>query len=132
MKAPRALTIDLEGKQVKVYRNLKYKDQGLFSVQFGGLVVAVLETVQLSNVVFKVTETGRQRVIASRQKNVHAYAIGTFTATPQPTATEPISYNPYRAGHFFRIEDQAPIHSATAVVLSEGKAYASAQASLLF
>lgn len=33
MPAPRALTIDLKGQPVKVYRNLK---NGLFSVQFGG------------------------------------------------------------------------------------------------
>jgi hypothetical protein len=75
MPAPRALTIDLEGQRVKVYRNLQ---NGLFSVQFGGLVVAHLATVQLTGVVFKVTETARQRVLAQRQRNVHAYAIGTF------------------------------------------------------
>ncbi|TDN39822.1 hypothetical protein E4631_23410 [Hymenobacter sp. UV11] len=129
MPAPRALTIDLEGQQVKVYRNLK---NGLFSVQFGGLVVAHLATVQLRGVSFKVTESARQRVLAQRQRNVHAYAIGIYTSAAQPEATEPISYNPYQAGHFFRVEDQAPIHSATAVVLSNGKAYASAQASQLF
>lgn len=125
MKAPRALSIDLEGQQVKVYRNLKYK--GLFSVQFEGLVVAHLATVQLTGVVFKVTETGRQRVLTQRQRNVHAYAIGTFRSAPQPMATEPISYNPYHAGHFFRVQDQAPIHRAQAVVLSQGKAYVTAQ-----
>ena len=129
MPAPRALTIDLEGQQVKVYRNLK---NGLFSVQFGGLVVAHLATVQLVGVTFKVTETARQRVLTQRQKNVHAYAIGTFSSAQQPSATEPISYNPYHAGHFFRVQDQAPIHSATAVVLTQGKAYASAQPTLLF
>ena len=130
MKGIRPLTIDLEGQQVKVYRNLKYK--GLFSVQFAGLVVAHLATVQLTGVVFKVTETGRQRVIDQRTRNVHAYAIGTFRSAPQPTATEAISYNPYHAGHFYRIENQQPIHSAAAVALSNGKAYASSQPTLLF
>ena len=130
MKPPRQLTIDLEGKQVKVYRNLKYK--GLFSVQFEGLVVAVLETVQLTGVLFKVTETGRQRVLASRQKNVHAYAVGTFTAAQQPSATEPINYDPYHVGHFYRVEDEQPIYSASAVVLHDGKARASLQPTQLF
>jgi hypothetical protein len=132
MKAPRVLTIDLEGKQVKVFRNLKYKALGLFSVEFGGLVVAHLETVQLSGVVFQVSESARQRVISEKRKNVHAKAVGIFTAAQQPTATEPISYNPYQAGHFFRVEDQTPIHSSAAVVLSQGKAYASPTTSLLF
>jgi hypothetical protein len=129
MPAPRPLTIDLEGQQVKVYRNLQ---NGLFSVQFGGLVVAHLATVQLVGVTFKVTESARQRVLNCKQRNVHAYAVGIFTNSAQPEATEAISYNPYRAGHFFRVQDEAPVYSAAAVVLSEGKAYASAQGSQLF
>ncbi len=122
MPAPRALTIDLEGQQVKVYRNPK---NGLFSVQLRGLVVAHLATVQLSSVSFRVTETARQRVLASRHKNVHAYAIGTFTSQAQPAATEAVSYDPYRAGHFYRVSDQAPVYYAAALVLDNGKAYAS-------
>lgn len=62
--------------------------------------------------------------MASRQKNVHAYAVGTFTSAPQPTATEPVSYDPYHAGYFFRLRDQAPVHRATALLLDQGKAYA--------
>lgn len=120
MPAPRALTIDLEGQQVRVYRNLK---NGLFSVQFGGLVVAHLATVQLRGVLFKVSECARQRGLTQRQRNVHAYAIGTFTTAAQPLATELISYNPYTAGHFFCVGSQAPIHRALAVVLRNGKAY---------
>jgi len=104
-----------------VYRNLR---NGLFSVQVAGLVVAHLATVQLRGVSFKVTESGRQRVLTQRQKNVHAYAIGTFTTAAQPTATEPICYDPYHAGHFFRVQDHEPIHHVAAVVLSQGKAYA--------
>jgi hypothetical protein len=118
---PRPLTIDLEGQRVKVYRNLQ---NGLFSVQFRGRVVAHLATVQLVAVTFKVTETGRQRVLTCRQKNVHAYAIGTFTQVAQPAATEPISYDPYRAGHFYQVHNEQPLLSALAVVLHQGKAFA--------
>lgn len=89
--------------------------------------MAHLATVQLRGVSFKVSESAHQRVLAQRPRNVHAYAIGTFTSSPQPTATEPISYNPYQAGHFFRVEDQGPIHRATGVVLTQGQAYASAR-----
>lgn len=103
-------------------------------MQFGELVVAHLATVQLCGVSFKVTESGRQRVFAQRQKNVHAYAYatGTFTTAAQPTATEAISYDPYHAGHFFRVQGQEPTHYAAAVVLRQGRAYASAQSGLLF
>lgn len=124
MPAPRPLTIDLEGQQVKVYRNLK---NGLFSVQFGGLVVAHLATVQLTAVVFRVSESARQRVLASRHKNVHAYAVGTFTSQAQPTATEAMSYDPYRAGYFYRVRDEAPVYHAAALVLDHGQAHASPQ-----
>lgn len=86
MPAPRALTIDLEGQRVKVHRNLQ---NGLFSVQFGGLVVAHLATVQLTGVVFKVTETARQRVLTQRQRNVHAYAIGTFSSALRVRPSSP-------------------------------------------
>jgi hypothetical protein len=118
---PRPLTIDLEGQRVKVYRNLQ---NGLFSVQFRGRVVAHLATVQLVGVEFKVTESARQRVLTSRQRNVHAYAIGTFTTAAPPAATEAISYDPYHAGHFYQVQNKRPLHSAPAVVLHQGKAYA--------
>lgn len=121
MPAPRPLTIDLEGQRVKVYRNLR---NGLWSVQVGGLVVAHLATVHLSAVSFRVTESARQRVLATRHRNVHAYAVGTFTSQPAPAATEPVSYDPYRAGYFFRVRDQAPMHQAPALLLTQGKAYA--------
>ncbi|AMJ64025.1 hypothetical protein [Hymenobacter sp. PAMC 26628] len=129
MPAPRALAIDLEGQQVKVYRNLK---NGLFSVQFGGLVVAHLATVQLRGVHFKVSEPARQRVLAQRQRNVHAYAIGTFTRAAQPTATEPISYNPYQAGHFFAWRTRPRFTAPRPWCSPRAVAYASALASLFF
>jgi hypothetical protein len=118
----RPLTIDLEGKKVKVFRNLKHKN--LFSVQYQGLVVAHLAKVQITGVSFHVAEGGRQRVISVRQRNVHAYAIGIFTAQEQPAATEPVSYNPYTAGYFYRVTDRSPIYSASSVVLRDGLAYA--------
>ncbi|QKG54852.1 hypothetical protein [Hymenobacter sp. BRD67] len=85
--------------------------------------MAHLATVQLRGVLFKVSERARQRMLAQRQRNVHAYAIGTFTTAAQPLATELISYNPYTAGHFFCVGSQAPIHRTPAVVLCNGKAY---------
>jgi hypothetical protein len=52
--------------------------------------VAHLATVQLRGVRFKVSERARQRVLTQRQRNVHAYAIGTFT-----TATQPLHRRPF-------------------------------------
>lgn len=46
--------------------------------------MAHLATVQLHGVYFKVSESARQRVLTQRQRNVHAYAIGTFTTAAPP------------------------------------------------
>lgn len=129
MPAPRPLQIDFEGKPVRVYRNLQIK--GYWSVQYQGKVVAHLTTVHLINVAFQVSEAGRQRVVNSGQKNVHACAAGVFTQQHQPTATEHISYDPYAHGHFYKAQDKMPVYAAGAVLLSNSKAYAS-PSTLLF
>lgn len=115
----------LEGKEVKVYRNLNIKTEKLWSVQYEGLVVCHVPTVQLLGVRFTVSEPSRQRVLATC-RNVHAFAIGVFTSAEVPTAVEPIKYDPYLVGYFFRVADpKNPIHSAAAVRLHRGETYAS-------
>lgn len=117
----------IEGKEVRVYRNLNFKKDKLWSIQFENLVVAHVPTVQLLGVRFTVSEPSRQRVIATC-RNVHAFAIGTFTSQEVPTAVEPIKYDPYFAGYFFRVADpKNPIFSAAAVRLHRGETFASAE-----
>jgi len=126
-RQPLPLTIDLEGKQVKVYRNLNIKTEKVWSVQYEGKVVCHLPTVQLTGVRFAVSEPSRQRVLATN-RNVHAYAIGIFTSQQVPAAVEPIRYDPYFAGYFFRVADpHTPIYSAAAVRLHRGESFASAE-----
>lgn len=115
----------LEGREVKVYRNLNLKSEKLWSVLYEGLVVCHIPTVQLLSVRFTVSEPSRQRVLATC-RNVHAYAIGTFTGAEVPTAIVPITYDPYSEGYFFRLEDKSPIYSA-AVRLHRGKTFASVE-----
>ena len=116
----RSTDIELEGRQVKVYRNL---NNGLWSVMLGERVVAHLATVNLLNVTFRVRPAGRLRVLAEQRRNVHAYALGTFTAAETP-AQALVSYNPYRAAHFYLDADQSPITHALHLRLTDGKAYA--------
>jgi hypothetical protein len=119
------LQAQLEGREVKVYRNLNIKSNKLWSVQFEGLVVCHIPTVQLLGVRFTVSEPSRQRVLATC-RNVHAYAIGIFTSQEVPSAIEPIKYDPYFAGYFFRVADpKKPIYSAAAVRLHRGETFAS-------
>ena len=60
-------------KPVKVYWNLH---RNCYSVQQNGLVVAHTDKIKLTDVTFKVSEAGRQRVLKERKKNVHAFVIG--------------------------------------------------------
>ena len=112
-------TTGLTGKTVKVYRNLR---TGTFSVQHQGLVVAHLETVHLLGVRFAVSEAGRQRVIRDKQKNVHAFLIGTLT-DQAPATAEAVSYNPYHAGHFFAKQTGAAVYTAPAATLTTGRIF---------
>lgn len=88
-------------KQVKIYKNLH---NGLFSVMQNNLVVAHIESFTLNNVVFKVNESGRQRVIKEKKKNVHAFICGLLVDVNQALSQDKlstISYNPYKASNFY-------------------------------
>ena len=66
----------LIGKKVKIYWNLHKKMYSVMDAETR-LVIAHKRTVHLDGVSFKVSEAGRQRVIASGKKNVHAFVCGT-------------------------------------------------------
>ena len=87
--------------KVKVYWNLT---RNCWSVQYKGRILGYSETLLMENVTFKVSEKSRQRVIREKRKNVHAFAVGVIREwnNPKPQElTKPISYNPYRFGHFY-------------------------------
>jgi hypothetical protein len=58
----------------------------------------------LSNVVFKVSEVGRQRVFKEKRKNAHAFAVGNILSLngecPKGFNRE-VSYNPYKNPWFY-------------------------------
>ena len=96
-------TGDLVGKRVYVYRNL---NKGCWSIKSlkTGRVVAHAQNLTLKDVIFKVNEAGRQRVIRDKRKNVHAGIVGTIMA-PNCTRYQlehkiPVTYNPYKAPTF--------------------------------
>ena len=104
------------GEKVSVYFNLRKK---VWSVRGKDKrVIAHLKTLSLQDVTWKVSEAGRQRVLREKQKNVHAYAEGTFISAeafcfedPSPQA---ISYNPYK-GSSFMAQGGGPISSSKRV-----------------
>jgi hypothetical protein len=105
----------LHGKHVYVYRNLH---NGLFSVWHKGKVLAHVPEIHLENAEFRVRESGRQKVLREKKKNVHAFVVGTVSSQPPESApSTPITYNPYmhspdQPGSFVRAVDKTPISHA--------------------
>ena len=80
-------------------------------------MIARVHSIGLANVTFHVNESGRQRVLRDKCKNVHAYVIGDWTVDA-PIASYPkhLSYNPYASPYF--THDGQPVHSAAYAVLN--------------
>jgi len=131
---------------VNVYRNLspQYRKQRAWSVMAHegpqkGRVLDVVDGVILRAVCLVVRESGRQRVLREQSKNVHAFirgqlvtsfALDTLLPTtdgealaPGQGATVPISYDPYRAGAFFRKDNGEPVAGSDLVVVSPSGVY---------
>lgn len=123
---------------VRVYRNLTRK---CLSIQTmtpqGWRVSAHANCVTLDNVRFQVSAMGRESVLRTGRKVVHAYAIGTLAAPLQAVATPltapdgspaqwvGVTYNPRRDITFVDRETRAPIITARRAVLSPSSTVAS-------
>lgn len=110
---------------VKIYRNL-HRD--CFSVlnRKTRTVCAYSKKIWLKDVEFKVSEAGRQRVIASKKKNVHAFVTGKIFNPPfdfqerNSNYLEYVWYNPYTTP-FFKLTDSTVVHNAKFCLLKDNK-----------
>lgn len=101
-------TFSLNDK-VKVHRNL---NNGLWSLtattgEHKGKVIYHCAQISLSNVVFKVSAAGRNRVLQEGRKNVHAWCIGTLQSLSEPEGfsyqtAKQVTYDPYKYGFFYQ------------------------------
>ena len=84
------------------------------------LVVDHVDELRLHSVEFKVYQSGRQQVLDTGSKTVHAYVIGMLAdnVAPNPATTVPVIYNPYRFDSFVRAADHSPISSARLAAIS--------------
>ena len=99
-----------------VYKNLH---NGMFSIRQNGLVVAHVDSVVLSPALFKVNQSGRQRVLVEKKKNVHAYVIGYVEGVNidvEVGGMIPVSYNPYKFKHFYIKSTEEPVSSLSCSV----------------
>ena len=89
---------------VEVYRNLNKRGAApVYSIREGGRVVGHSENVWIENATFVVRESGRQRVLREKRKNVHAWVKGKRIAAPAalPRGERSVSYDPYKVGYFY-------------------------------
>lgn len=114
--------------RVFVYRNLR---RNCFSVKAlsgpeKGLVIAHRTNVWLKDVTFKVGKSGRERVLKTYQKNVHAGVVGTLL-TEQPIVavldTGEAHYSPYDTDCFINKNTKAPLTSADYVNLIDNQVF---------
>jgi hypothetical protein len=117
--------------KARVYRNLRKKAYSVQNIKTR-LVVGVHPEVLMYDATFKVSEAGRQRVIREKQKNVHAFVVGTVSPlgprgalvlVPKDRIVK-VSYNPYKFGHFYATDTGLPVLSADIVCLLEEGVYA--------
>jgi hypothetical protein len=109
--------------RVSAFRNL---DQGKkWTVQNvkGNKIFRMMSRVILLDVVFRVNELGRQRMIQERKQNIHAWVEGVMDLSAEDGEWVPILYQPYLSGHFVLKEDQTPLFSAKKVLLTEHGAW---------
>jgi hypothetical protein len=105
--------------QVEVYFNVRRR---LFSVRQNGKVVGHTQRIMLENAHFVVREAGRQRVLATGCKNVHAWVRGTPLAwtnldtgqglrplgmfSHMETNLRQVIYNPRKYDSFVLVDDR--------------------------
>lgn len=102
--------------KVFVYYNL-HKDCWSVKALEGkraGYVVAHRTKLQLRDATFKVSEAGRQRVLAEKRKNVHAGVVGQWEPHEREYDAE-VSYNPYKYQHFYDKSTGTAVHTARVV-----------------
>lgn len=106
----------INGLKVKVYFNLH---QHVFSITHKGLVIGYADELALTKGHTTVNEKGRQRVLANKRKEVHAYVHGTVSAPHTEPLNGSLYYNPYQVSQFVDYETKEPVAHLEAVLLKD-------------
>lgn len=114
----------LRGEKVTVAFNLHRHE---YSIRYAGKVVAYATNVLLADATFTVNERGRQQVIRTQTKNLHAFTHGTLVGS-DAIPGKIVRYNPYEDG-FFKTLDGNPVASCGLLYmyLEDGKYRTAAQ-----
>lgn len=124
---------DLSAKRFYIYRNLNGQCWSGRAVdgRFAGKVCFHADSIALYDAIFKVNMRGRDRVLATGRKNVHAGVIGVLApdhdwlAMADEYLDTEVSYNPRRCGVFTVAGKFTPVLDATHIHFgTDGKARA--------
>lgn len=113
----------------RIYRNLN--SERLMSIQQkigkSWVVVGHVQNAVLRDVKFHVSQSGRERVVRDKRKNVHAWAsaILVHEAISELPEIQPIHYCPYTQNSFSWKESGKPIEQADLLVVIDKKVYCS-------
>jgi hypothetical protein len=104
-----------------------------------GKVIAYSNTLLLTDVTYRVSQVGRQRVLATKVKNVHAGCIGTIISivspimrfqTDLPISSEliclggtSITYNPYKYDTFVELTTEKRVLNSKHAFLFNNRIY---------
>ena len=116
---------------VRVYRNLNNGKLSIQSKESGSWkVVGHVTDCVISQVSFKVGESGRQRVITRQVKNVHAWGEGVLIAQFDEAIEAPIQlkYDPYRNSTFVQRTTELPIVQCQTFVARANQVFVSPDA----
>ncbi len=113
-----------QSKPVRVFKNWKYH---CYTIMQDGRLLASAKQVRLSTVEFRVRESGRQRMLRLKRKNVHAFAIGHLldfvhpddSRELTPMAGRAVFYDPIRFSSFVDGETEAPVLAADTAQFDE-------------
>lgn len=114
----------VQNQVVECYRNLHKK---AFSIRdkHSKRVVASGNSFVLDDVRIRVSEVARQRVIKEKQKNVHAWLIGSYSGIVDIDTSSMIElyYNPYKHDSFIRLDNKQPVHNMSRVYFKDNKCW---------
>ena len=108
---------------IHVYWNLNKK---CWSVRHKGLIIKHLKTMTMQDCSFHVQPAGRERVVKTKVKQVHAYVKGNITGEDVTTTSigKRISYNPYKRDHFVFASTNERVDTTNALYFNEsGQVY---------
>jgi hypothetical protein len=101
---------------MKVYRNLNnglWSNKGIDLETKRERVLFHSHEQKLKNVIFKVQEGARLKVLEKKQRSVHAYAQGELCDnTMNIPAMVEVTYNPYNCGFFYRKDNGEKVERA--------------------